>query len=1018
MKLDSQGYQVSDLLDMGLKWVNSYPDLYKAAHSHAKAILGNAAIDLDPDAVYWHRFDNVQGSPRTFTGWEHVGPPVESMTLVELVLRRFRPGDQLGMDDTGQMGGFYTATPNVEIFDERTEVRLLPKDVSEYLWNADFGGKYLRQLAGFWSSRGNEFVALARADFSSALVRAARNRSLSAADMKLAEDAFRSTFAHMWNVDVAYTVMMPAPAVKITTFDIGGIRAAGILRILGADGREVIYLPGEKNAFLGFENRTALYDWLRRVANNPTQRHELVRHMEAFRLQLPEKLDELTSKLDAIAQDATYAHLGWLNQNVLEIEGDPFVFLRKQAEAEMTSFAEALLTTNNDLRFALALAYLSALNRLATNLAPLAPPLALLAVGVGVATVVVDTEIAVFGHTFEQRKQAAINAVFASIGVLFNVPFLFGAPVETELPWTNPRPAPSPSPSFRVESMELPELPTVPVEGDVVEVNALGMLVRRNFSNVYYTQALSEAKGAWEIINETLSPTRDFNGAQPMLEGDALRVFGSLEGAKNYAKANFSGPYLLAKIEADGLVGASLRENLASNMALTLRRENYPASLIMPADYAAFANGAWTNDEIHLSMAAFSQARIRILTIGDTSRVVPAALPVTDMFHGVLRRASLANPSLFVDSIQVEGVRLDVRYDPVTDTWRSNSTTPYRLNAEAGRFELVDLATELTRNPEQITAATRRFGIDLDYPWTLQEESFVNGQPIPRKIHSVWIGKRLPTEFAKLVKRNAMNAALGRHPFEMHLYLAIDDPVEMSATLLALKDRPGSLHLHALEETKFFQNFRKQPYFDQYHAASKGNAVNYASAVDVLRYRLLHSEGGIYLDVDDKVLGTDRHGLNFGDHEFRVEPGKLLLNNLVSHSRLGMNLEFNTSNIGSLPGNPLLDQISALSHERFLDSEDLYTQRPYESADGRERVDHYAKRISYTTGPEVFNDVVLRQFPHYRQFRGICRASVELYIDPRTRAHIDDLIRRLTPGYSPLGRLIRIGTTGSWMHTR
>lgn len=76
------------------------PGLQDVAHEIASDLLKQHDIpSLDPDHIYFHRFDAAQSSAKTFTGWEHIqATPSESTTLTQLVIQRFRPTDQDNAD--------------------------------------------------------------------------------------------------------------------------------------------------------------------------------------------------------------------------------------------------------------------------------------------------------------------------------------------------------------------------------------------------------------------------------------------------------------------------------------------------------------------------------------------------------------------------------------------------------------------------------------------------------------------------------------------------------------------------------------------------------------------------------------------------------------------------------------------------------------------------------------------------------------------------------------------------------
>jgi len=58
------------LADMARRLAETFPDIRQQARELASEILlkhtGNKG---ELDRIWWHRWDNAHGSPRTFTGW-------------------------------------------------------------------------------------------------------------------------------------------------------------------------------------------------------------------------------------------------------------------------------------------------------------------------------------------------------------------------------------------------------------------------------------------------------------------------------------------------------------------------------------------------------------------------------------------------------------------------------------------------------------------------------------------------------------------------------------------------------------------------------------------------------------------------------------------------------------------------------------------------------------------------------------------------------------------------------------
>lgn len=173
------------LRERAQQFVLDYPDLYDLAHSAAsRIILQHTHRVFAPEQVYWHRFSSASSSPRTFTGWQHSGVPVQSMTLIELLMRHFSAHDQEASDELSLYGGFYTDGPDHGVFDERNEVPMLPQDVLKDMWTLDFSTLYTRRMERFWSLHSENFCTLAKARYLVAASHCLRKGQLSVVDFK------------------------------------------------------------------------------------------------------------------------------------------------------------------------------------------------------------------------------------------------------------------------------------------------------------------------------------------------------------------------------------------------------------------------------------------------------------------------------------------------------------------------------------------------------------------------------------------------------------------------------------------------------------------------------------------------------------------------------------------------------------------------------------------------------------------------------------------------------------------
>ncbi|MDB5983990.1 MAG: hypothetical protein JWQ69_5005 [Pseudomonas sp.] len=413
------------LVKRARRFIAEYPDLYSMAHGQALNILKkHTDRSLDPDRVYWHRFSNASTSPRTFTGWEHVGPPVESMTLTQLVMHRFNAGDQDASDELQVYGGFYTVGADHDLFDENNEVPVLPQQILQDFWALDFEGACLAKLEQFWVDQSEDFLTLAKVRWLSAAGSSLRDGSLSLHDFQTVLRAVLGSSDAVLTLGRLQASVEPPAGITLHTFDIAGRAARDIVRIVDPQQRQILYLPGEAAPFQAFDNEQQLYQWVRsRVADKPgrTTFTEHFLRSAAAREQGGAAFD---TALEQLIAEPWNPDNRLINQDQHPIAGDVFVYLREAAHQEMQADAHFLLTSNADLRKQIWIGYLSAFLRAFGPAAALGWPVALTVVGAGIANVGLNIDQAVNGVTARQRKAGLVGAILNAIFVCLNLPLL------------------------------------------------------------------------------------------------------------------------------------------------------------------------------------------------------------------------------------------------------------------------------------------------------------------------------------------------------------------------------------------------------------------------------------------------------------------------------------------------------------------------------------------------------------------------------------------------------------------
>lgn len=406
------------------KVILACPGLQDVAHEIASDLLKQHGIPhLDPDHIYFHRFDAAQSSTKTFTGWEHIhAKPSESTTLTQLVIHRFRATDQDNADLLDLYGGFYTAGPDATNFNETNEVRLHGNDVLKSFWAIDFSTLYTDRLTAFWHDSGTDFRTLAKCNFLIKAVQARDKRQLSDEDFQFVTQQVMGPIS--WPVSLQYLQAEHPGTDSIRTLDVAGYVATNALRFVAPKGRQIVYLPGDTNAFQVLETATDMHYWILQRMNREEAREAFMTHFSLTdRQNITENITDLMNQL--VSTWGKYDH-HLINQKNQLILGDAFSWLRDSTEAAMFDEAALSLTSNSDLRKKLWIGYLSAGMKIFSPMAVVGWPIALPVIGASLANMGLNIDQAVNGKTAAERKAGIIGAVLSGIDVLFNLLVLKG----------------------------------------------------------------------------------------------------------------------------------------------------------------------------------------------------------------------------------------------------------------------------------------------------------------------------------------------------------------------------------------------------------------------------------------------------------------------------------------------------------------------------------------------------------------------------------------------------------------
>lgn len=316
-------------------------------------------------------------------------------------------------------------------------------------------------------------------------------------------------------------------------------------------------------------------------------------------------------------------------------------------------------------------------------------------------------------------------------------------------------------------------------------------------------------------------------------------------------------------------------------------------------------------------------------------------------------------------------------------------------------------------------ARLRSLGIELDLPIDFEQYAALPRTPVPRLISSLWIGNRaLTSPYLEALAHNAQ--ALENSEYHYRLLLSQQDLIVYQDNLALLRAQAPSLEVLKLEHQPFFHDFIESPYYAQYQAAlgtAPGSVSNFASACDILRYRLLAHSGGLYMDADDLILlpgSAQPAALPLNRVELSTTADGLLLAPPVSNDQMGLYIKFNNSLIGSHPGNPTLDAISDEILARYQLQPTFYQSRP-DALLQPALFDAYARQLNQLTGPAVLNDVIDQRLPWLRQLRELCNLMVSPVHDLHATLNLRRFLEVLREQV-PLNQVASIGSARSWRH--
>jgi len=428
----NDGEQRERFYDLSSRVVTAMPDVAGIARDlAAKRLQQRTGERLDPDATWLHHFDSAVSSSTSFNGWEHSGRPRHSETLTAAWMNNFGASwqDQTA-NDVNQQAGVYKAGPEAGRYGAENEVRYLASDLRNDIWKDDLQSRISEAQARFWSAHEQDWRAMAKGEFVGQARKAYQAGTLSADGYELAmKGGAPDVGLHApVTVDQLRNKAAPDASVQAYRFDVNGYASSDIVRFVGKDGRQVMYLPGERQPFHEFRDEAELKNWVIEQARHPDARKALERHFSLYDRQdgiFYTGVDNGLGKLASGKWDGGSVDLYSKSEH---IAGDVFDDMARRTRERDASDADTLIKSNAEVRADMWTHYLQAANSTVGMIAgTIGGPIGgLLAAGAFGAQLAVQGYASSQGDTNQQR-QAALAALGADVATALLFGGLTGA---------------------------------------------------------------------------------------------------------------------------------------------------------------------------------------------------------------------------------------------------------------------------------------------------------------------------------------------------------------------------------------------------------------------------------------------------------------------------------------------------------------------------------------------------------------------------------------------------------------
>jgi hypothetical protein len=932
-------------------------------------------------------------------------------------------------------------------FDPSTHVALDPVAFKAYVWEADLQAHYQATLTRFWTEHGADYNLLIKAALlRSAYVQQAEG-SLSIDDKSLVLRGIGLDPSQAWE-SLTFKHFVEAPLANNVTFReliLYKYVATDILVLKDEETyRLVIYIPGNSSPLHGFPDMAALRAWIALQCKDTRRRKALESH---FRLEDDPDGLFYSGLHKTLAGLAAYPHFldqatgYWSPAREIHLGAAlspwPFSHLKHALQARLESDGNQLIRTRADhTKEAAAQALINAIA--ATGAIAMAVPylwIPLQAMTLALMGLAVDEVIE--GRTLEEKKIGTGRLVF---GVLNALPAI----VEDVVTAGSLLGA-----AARAGDKGLPG-----AANEVASMTSTRTEAQRSFALAQEQQSQAQqAEDALELAGESA----DERSARLIHEEHQREAIKSQQAAR-YDSAKAFGvepqglraltPELrtaLARFEHQGPLdpsGTWKTDDLGAVYEVKHPRPGeahyyarvhsklYPVERVPAAGkYRIYSPGELRikGPYIQRVKGFYSDIDLRPGLRGGDSFMDPlpqASLPVGKEEFTLTRAQPPVTIEIPLDGIETRWVEGEegkqtaryfasnspqgtkVFYDAEAACWKSGNGELLWLD-NSGRW-----CTGTERAYLKVRNRLRAGMRNSIYTFRRLPGLPADAQPIEKMVHQIWLGRRLPSESLIDNIKSNMRVSPGLK-FTMHV--DIDDTAALNglspqAQLQAKFADFPDMTISRLQDETFFDDFVNDPYTSSaFSYFRQGEFENFAAASDILRYRLIRTYGGIYMDCDDVIYSS------FSGDELLGGPYDVLVGATLESRTLSFKGPGN-SHFASRPGNPVLRKMEQEILARFTEQHAALDALASSRSQSSAAMAAYMTQISDVTGPRLFLDVLKEARPDYADL-----LDEGFKIDPNVYStEYYERLDRVKDFYIPFGSRFKIrpGSENSWKAPR